>query len=36
VTYLAILSPAVAKGPFLIDTYHDKPWRDLRKPFEYV
>ena len=36
VTFLAILSPAVAKGPFLIDCYNDKPWRELRKPFEYV
>ena len=35
VTFLAILSPAVAKGPFLIDCYNDKPWRELRKPFEY-
>ena len=25
----------VAKGPFLIDCYNDKPWRELRKPFEY-
>ena len=35
VTFLAILSPAVADGPFLIDCYHDEPWRSLRKPFEY-
>ena len=36
VTFLAILSPAEAKGPFLIDVYNDKPWKDLRKPFEYT
>lgn len=36
VTFLAILSPAEAKGPFLIDCYNDRPWRDLRKPFAYV
>ncbi|HLF94214.1 MAG TPA: cupin domain-containing protein [Planctomycetota bacterium] len=35
VTFLAMLSPAVAKGPFLIDCYDDKPWRELRKPFRY-
>jgi quercetin dioxygenase-like cupin family protein len=34
-TFLAILSPAEAEGPFLIDCYHDEPWRSLRKPFEY-
>src|SRR6476659_1017599 len=34
-TFLAILSPAVAKGPFLIDVYNDEPWRSLRKPFAY-
>lgn len=34
-TFLAILSPAEAKGPFLIDCYNDEPWRSLRKPFEY-
>lgn len=35
VTFLAILSPAEAKGPFLIDCYDDEPWRSLRKPFRY-
>jgi quercetin dioxygenase-like cupin family protein len=35
VTFLAILSPAVAKGPFLVDCYHDEPWCCLRPPFEY-
>ena len=30
-TFLAILSPAVADGPFLIDCYEDEPWRSLRK-----
>jgi quercetin dioxygenase-like cupin family protein len=28
-TFLAILSPAEAKGPFLIDCYEDEPWRSL-------
>jgi quercetin dioxygenase-like cupin family protein len=32
-SFLAILSPAVAKGPFLVDCYDDEPWRSLRKPF---
>jgi quercetin dioxygenase-like cupin family protein len=31
--FLAILSPAVAEGPFLVDVYNDEPWRTLRKPF---
>jgi quercetin dioxygenase-like cupin family protein len=34
-TFLAILSPAMAKGPFLIDCYHDEPWCSLRTPFAY-
>jgi quercetin dioxygenase-like cupin family protein len=34
-TFLAILSPAVAKGPFLIDCYNQEPWRSLREPFAY-
>jgi quercetin dioxygenase-like cupin family protein len=29
-TFLAILSPAEAMGPFLVDCYADEPWRDLR------
>ncbi|HET7220918.1 MAG TPA: cupin domain-containing protein [Vicinamibacterales bacterium] len=29
-SFLAILSPAVAKGPFLIDCYDEEPWRTLR------
>jgi mannose-6-phosphate isomerase-like protein (cupin superfamily) len=29
-TFLAILSPAKAKGPFLIDCYDEEPWRSLR------
>lgn len=29
-TFLAILSPAEAKGPFLVDCYDDEPWRSLR------
>jgi len=32
-TFLAILSPAIAKGPFLIDCYDDEPWRSLRQPY---
>ena len=35
VTFLAILSPAEAKGPFLVDCYKDEPWCCLREPFEY-
>jgi quercetin dioxygenase-like cupin family protein len=34
-TFLAILSPAAATGPFLIDCYEDEPWRSLREPFAY-
>ncbi|MPY89134.1 MAG: cupin domain-containing protein [Luteitalea sp.] len=34
-TFLAILSPAEADGPFLIDCYQDEPWRSLRAPFTY-
>ncbi len=33
-TFLAILSPAEADGPFLIDCYDEEPWRSLRKPTE--
>jgi quercetin dioxygenase-like cupin family protein len=32
-SFLAILSPAVAKGPFLVDCYEDEPWRSLRTPY---
>jgi quercetin dioxygenase-like cupin family protein len=32
-TFLAILSPAEAKGPFLVDCYDDEPWRSLRAPY---
>ena len=32
-TFLAILSPAEAEGPFLIDCYDEEPWRSLRKPY---
>jgi quercetin dioxygenase-like cupin family protein len=28
-TFLAILSPAVARGPFLVDCYDEEPWRSL-------
>lgn len=34
-TFLAILSPSEAPGPFLVDCYDDEPWRSLRKPFDY-
>ena len=34
-TFLAILSPAEAEGPFLVDCYEDEPWRSLRAPFTY-
>ena len=34
-TFLAILSPATSKGPFLVDCYNDEPWRSLRRPFAY-
>jgi quercetin dioxygenase-like cupin family protein len=30
-TFLAILSPAEAEGPFLVDCYDEEPWRNLRK-----
>jgi quercetin dioxygenase-like cupin family protein len=29
-TFLAILSPAKARGPFLVDCYEEEPWRSLR------
>ena len=32
-TFLAILSPAVAKGPFLVDCFDDEPWRSLRQSY---
>ena len=28
--FLAILSPAKARGPFLVDCYEDEPWRTIR------
>jgi quercetin dioxygenase-like cupin family protein len=31
-TFLAILSPAEAEGPFLIDCFDEEPWRSLRRP----
>jgi quercetin dioxygenase-like cupin family protein len=31
-TFLAILSPAEAPGPFLVDVYEEEPWRSLRRP----
>lgn len=29
-SFLAILSPATAPGPFLVDCYDEEPWRSLR------
>jgi quercetin dioxygenase-like cupin family protein len=29
-TFLAILSPSEAPGPFLVDCYEEEPWRSLR------
>jgi len=34
-SFLAILSPARSRGPFLVDCYDQEPWRSLRPPFEY-
>jgi len=34
-TFLAILSPATSKGPFIIDCYNEEPWRSLRTPIMY-
>lgn len=34
-TFLAILSPATSKGPFLVDWYNEEPWRSLRTPIAY-
>jgi quercetin dioxygenase-like cupin family protein len=33
-TFLAILSPAEAKGPFLVDCFDEEPWRSLRQPLD--
>jgi quercetin dioxygenase-like cupin family protein len=33
-TFLAILSPAEAKGPFLVDVYDAEPWISLRTPYQ--
>ena len=33
ITFLAILSPAEAKGPFLVDVYDQEPWASLRPPY---
>jgi quercetin dioxygenase-like cupin family protein len=30
--FLAILSPARAAGPALVDVHHEEPWRSLRTP----
>jgi quercetin dioxygenase-like cupin family protein len=34
-SFLAILSPSEAEGPFLVDCYEEEPWRSLRAPFAY-
>ncbi len=34
-TFLAVLSPARAPGPILVDCFRDEPWCCLKKPFEY-
>lgn len=36
VTFMAVLSPAKAKGPFLVDVYRDEPWCSLKKPLDYA
>jgi quercetin dioxygenase-like cupin family protein len=33
-TFLAILSPAEAEGPFLVDVHAEEPWRSLRPAAE--
>jgi quercetin dioxygenase-like cupin family protein len=35
-SFLAILSPAAAKGPFLVDCYDEEPWRSLRAPVTFA
>jgi len=35
-SFLAILSPSRARGPFLVDCYDEEPWRSLRTPFDYA
>ena len=33
--FLAILSPAHAEGPALIDVHQEEPWRSLRAPMSF-
>lgn len=33
--FLAILAPATAVGPALIDVHRDEPWRSLRQPLVF-
>jgi quercetin dioxygenase-like cupin family protein len=33
--FLAILSPATAEGPALVDVHTDEPWRSLRAPMVF-
>lgn len=32
--FLAVLSPAEAEGPMLVDVHLEEPWRSLRTPLE--
>lgn len=34
--FLAILSPAKAAGPALVDVHLDEPWRSLRAPMDFA
>ena len=34
--FLAILSPAKAQGPALVDVHMEEPWRSLRKPMVFA
>ncbi len=33
--FLAILSPADAKGPFTVDVFDEEPWKTIRPPLSY-
>ena len=35
VRFLAVLSPAKAPGPMLVDVFRDKPWCALKTPRDY-
>ena len=34
--FLAILSPAIAKGPAVVDVHLEEPWRSLKAPMTFV